>query len=209
MTLKNRYPFEFEFWLCIAMASVGMSLLCVGYILEPKPVIECGCGTAEISELRSDDLPEEEVALRRNLKIYIAPGTVGGISEAQFGIRIMRSLDELSAFTNADFFRVPSATGAFVRIYPATDEMMWLKKPSYRAEKLIPLGLQDGNWIYLTTRSRWGGESVLEAVTKHEFGHRLGLGHNTRNLSIMNAGLSSLTLDATDKISFQKRLGKK
>ncbi len=200
---KNDIP-----WLRVGALGACIVFICASYMLEPKPAIECGCGTDDVeTQFRIDDLPEG-VASRRNLKIYIAPGTVGGISETQFGIRIMRSLHELSAFTNADFVRVPSASGAYVKIYPASDEMMWIKKSSYRSGKIVPLGLQDGNWIYLTTRSRWSGASILEAATKHEFGHRLGLGHSARGTSIMNANLSSVTLDASDKSSFQRRLGK-
>jgi hypothetical protein len=93
-------------------------------------------------------------------------------------------------------------------VYAATDEMMWQKNPSYRKSKLVPLEMQNGNWMYFTVRNRWGlpQDMLIEAAAIHGLGHRVNLGHVNDTSSIMHPHLTSRTMNATDKANFAKRL---
>jgi hypothetical protein len=173
------------------------------------PVAECDCGH-DGSEFELFDNPEEfeTFAGRKVRKVWFSPGTVQGLTQADFQRRVMNGIKETSAFTNTDFIQVGSKSGAWLHIYAATDEMMWQKNPSYRKPKLIPLEMQNGNWMYFTVRPRWGTpeQRIVEAAAMHGLGHRVNLGHVADSTSIMNANLTSRFPNANDKVNFAKRL---
>jgi len=173
-------------------------------------VSDCGCGNDGIKvELFEDPAEEFETAVgRRVRKVWFSPGTVQGLTQAEFQRRVMNGIQETSAFTNTDFVQVSSKSGAWLHIYAATDEMMWQKNPSYRKLKLVPLEMQNGNWMYFTVRPRWGTpeQRIVEAAAMHGLGHRVNLNHVSDTTSIMNANLTSRYPNANDKANFAKRL---
>jgi len=189
------------FLLLIVMAC-GLTVL----LSEIDPV-ECGCGTQDTDIADVDEV--DEVNSRKVYKVWFSPGGLGGVSEEDFQRRVMAGFNELSLFTRADFVQVPTIRGSHTRVYPASDEMMWRKKPAYKKDKLIPLELQAGNWMYFTIRPRWGSDQILEAAAIHGMGHRVNLKHSGAPSSIMNANLTSVTLNGDDTANFIRRLGAK
>jgi hypothetical protein len=198
-------------WLSVfVVAAISFTLSAVVLFVVDRPQVEWCCGTqdTDIREV-NDGVGVDAAAARKTYKIWIAPGTVSGISESDFRRRVMAALRELSEFTLVDFVLVNSKSGAHTQIYPATDDMIWKKIPKWKRDNIVSLGLQQGTWIYLTTRPRWSGERILEACVIHEFGHRVGIRHTQDKTSIMHPWLTSVSLNPTDKINFQKRLGKR
>jgi hypothetical protein len=215
MTFQNKisYLILFAFSYLILFAFIA---LC-GYVAvrDHQPCEDLFCGTDEIVETVDEVQDETKRTIR---KIWIAPGTVHGITETAFRNRIKRCLNALSSFTNTDFEFVDHQAGSHTQIYPATNEMMWVKKPQYRKDKLVPLGMQNGSWIYLASeilpvskRERWGQPSdlILEACVWHEWGHRIGLSHTSDKTSIMHGDLPVRKLNPTDIKNYQQKMGKR
>lgn len=168
------------------------------------PIADCNCGHDGIEIEHSP----EETSARKTRTVWFEQGTVSGVSQADFQRRVMTGIQEASAGTNTDFVQVQSKSGAWLRVFPATDEMMWKQRPDLRKAGLVPIELQGGNWMYLTTRNRWGKpeQKIIERAAKHGLGHRIGLGHVADPTSIMNINLGAMDLNAADRSNFAKRL---
>jgi hypothetical protein len=216
----------------VIAAMLAVSAICLYSIyLTHQPCDDPCCGVVELSELEMSTLDDSEgvtetAAKRKQYKIWIAPGTVAGISEPDFRRRIVAGLNELSAFTNSDFVLVDSINGSHTRIYAANDQAMWQWFPKWKPSAeyptgLVPLGALKGNQMRLTTRPRWGTpeQRWLEACVMHEMGHRLGIRyqktathkdamHSPSNVDMMFWTLPVTRPSANDKQQFQKKMGK-
>jgi hypothetical protein len=172
------------------------------------------CGVEnQVQETKANDdwYSVHDTETKRNVrKVWFSIGSPIGLTQDEFQSRIMAELGRLSLVTNTDFIKVESAGGAYLRIYVATDAMMRQKWKDPQGLNRVPLGLQGGNWIYVTMRDRWGKpeQRLVEGMVLHEFGHRVGLKHSTDSTSIMNANLTTTYMNSSDIAAFQKRLGK-
>jgi len=198
-----------------ALIVVGLAIGLFFYVVK-SPLTECSfvcCGVESQSydEVYDEAYDEAHDETKRTIrKIWFSPGSPIGLTQDDFQSRIMAELGRLSLVTNTDFIKAESAGGAYLRIYVATDAMMRQKWKDPQGLNRVPLGLQGGNWIYVTIRDRWGKpeQRLVEGMVLHEFGHRIGLKHSTDSTSIMNANLTTTHLNTNDIAAFQKRLGK-
>ena len=213
-----------RWFLGFLFAMLGVSLLIACTKPSQPEVVVCGCGTddheVEMLSLAEDQDFEINAAKRKVRKVWFAGGAPKGLTESDFQRRVISALSELSEFTATDFVQSASSSGAYVRVYVATNEMMWSWFPSWKPGKdpayprgKIPLAAQKGNMVYYTMTNRWGTPEhrYLEGVTLHEFGHRFGVKpfHSTDKTSIMHPDLPVMQLNANDKAAFEKKLGKK
>jgi hypothetical protein len=193
----------------IAVAIFALGLFCwTSQTIDECSFVCCGVeNSVSETQQETDEQTETKRAIR---KIWFSPGAPIGLSQVDFQSRIMAELSRLSLVTNTDFIKVESAGGAFLRIYVATDAMMRQKWKDPQGLNRVPLGLQGGNWIYVTIRDRWGKpeQRLVEGMVLHEFGHRVGLKHSADSTSIMNANLTTTYMNSSDIAAFQKRLGK-
>jgi hypothetical protein len=194
----------------IAVGIFGLALcLYTSTIIDECSLVCCGVENS-VSETQQDT--EVQTETKRTIrKIWFSPGAPIGLTQADFQQRIMAELGRLSLVTNTDFIKVESAGGAFLRIYVATDAMMRQKWKDPQGLNRVPLGLQGGNWIYVTVRNRWGTpeQRLVEGMVMHEFGHRLfGKQHSLDKTSIMHKNLTTTYMNTSDIAAFQKRLGK-
>jgi len=195
-----------------ALIVVGLAIGLFVYVAK-SPLTECSfvcCGVEDSVSETQQETDEQSETKRAVRKIWFSPGSPIGLTQTEFQQRIMAELGRLSLVTNTDFIKAESAGGAFLRIYVATDAMMRQKWKDPQGLNRVPLGLQGGNWIYVTIRDRWGKpeQRLVEGMVLHEFGHRVGLKHSTDSASIMNANLTTTHLNTNDIAAFQKRLGK-
>jgi hypothetical protein len=195
-----------------ALIVVGLAIGLFFYVVK-SPLTQCSfvcCGVEDSVSETQQETDEQTETKRAIRKIWFSPGAPIGLTQADFQSRIMAELGRLSLVTNTDFIKVESAGGAFVRIYVATDAMMRQKWKDPQGLNRVPLGLQGGNWIYVTMRDRWGKpeQRLVEGMVLHEFGHRVGLKHTPDLTSIMNANLTTTYMNNSDIAAFQKRLGK-
>ena len=198
-----------------ALIVVGLAIGLFFYVVK-SPLTECSFVCCGVESQAHDEVHDEaydeahDETKRAIRKIWFSPGSPIGLTQADFQSRIMAELGRLSLVTNTDFIKVESAGGAFVRIYVATDAMMRQKWKDPQGLNRVPLGLQGGNWIYVTMRDRWGKpeQRLVEGMVLHEFGHRVGLKHTPDLTSIMNANLTTTYMNNSDIAAFQKRLGK-
>jgi hypothetical protein len=201
-------------------ALIAVAIFAIGLCWYTSSTIqECSfvcCGVGEVGHTKTqseyDEVHDEahHETGRAIRKIWFSPGAPIGLTQTDFQSRIMAELSRLSLVTNTDFIKSESAGGAYLRIYVATDAMMRQKWKDPQGLNRVPLGLQSGNWIYVTMRDRWGKpeQRLVEGMVLHEFGHRVGLKHSTDSTSIMNANLTTTHLNSSDIAAFQKRLGK-
>jgi len=196
-------------------ALVVVGVLCFGlFWFTSFQLSECStvcCGVENQADDEAYDQAHDSTEVKRIIrKVWFSPGSPIGLTQAEFQTRIMAELGRLSLLTNTDFKQMLTSSGAYLRIYVATDAMMRSKSKDPKGLNRVPLGLQDGNWIYVTIRDRWGtpDQRIIEGMVLHEFGHRVGLKHSTDSTSIMNANLTTTHLNANDIAAFQKRLGK-
>jgi hypothetical protein len=193
----------------IAVAIFALGLFCwTSQTIDECSFVCCGVeNSVSETQQETDEKTETKRAIR---KIWFSPGAPIGLTQNDFQQRIMAELSRLSLVTNTDFIKSESAGGAYLRIYVATDAMMRQKWKDPQGLNRVPLGLQSGNWIYVTMRDRWGKpeQRLVEGMVLHEFGHRVGLKHSTDSTSIMNANLTTTHLNSSDIAAFQKRLGK-
>lgn len=182
-------PARLKPWEVIFLIAMVIGCL-VLYSQLPDCETDCLCGHDGIETPFIEEADFELTETGRKIrKIWFEHGTVAGLTQAEFQRRVMAGLREVSAFTNTDFVQVQSQSGAWLKVYAASDEMMWEKRPDLRKAGLIPLELQDGNWMYFTVRNRWGlpNQRVLERAAIHGTGHRIGLGHSSDPNSIMRS----------------------
>jgi len=195
-----------------ALIVVGLAIGLFFYVVK-SPLTECSfvcCGVEESVSETQQETDEQTETKRAVRKIWFSPGSPIGLTQDDFQSRIMAELSRLSLVTNTDFIKAESAGGAYLRIYVATDAMMRQKWKDPQGLNRVPLGLQGGNWIYVTIRDRWGKpeQRLVEGMVLHEFGHRVGLKHTPDLTSIMNANLTTTYMNNSDIAAFQKRLGK-
>jgi len=196
-----------------ALIVVGLAIGLFFYVVK-SPLTECSfvCCGVENSVSETQQETEVQTETKRAIrKIWFSPGSPIGLTQDDFQSRIMAELSRLSLVTNTDFIKAESAGGAFLRIYVATDAMMRQKWKDPEGKNRIPLGLQGGNWIYVTVRNRWGTpeQRLVEGMVMHEFGHRIGIGwHSLDTTSIMHKNLTTTYMNTSDIAAFQKRLGK-
>lgn len=211
-------PHQPKLWHLLAACIIPITV-CLLLLFVVQCHDDCiNCGEVDVVELADDSEGVEVSTKRRLYKIWIAPGTVQGISEPDFRRRIMAGLNEISEFTAADFVLVDKMSGSHTRIYPATNAMQWQKSSSLRKSGMHALGMQNGNWIYLTVNPRWGRpeQRILEACVIHEFGHRVGIRypknkdkiHSPSSSDIMHWALPVYVPSVQDKIEFQRKIGK-
>jgi hypothetical protein len=160
-----------------------------------------------------DETAIEDVSASRRWRVFIGQGDLIGVPSAEVNRRVMVGLNEITSITDTRFEPTTSVSGARLKVYPATNEMMWKWFPQWKDAKIVPLMARRGNTIYLTSqRDRWGtpANRLIERAIKHELGHVIGLNHVTDPTSIMNINLpeTAQDLNANDRKEFQKRLGK-
>jgi len=186
--------------------------------VEPEIVV-CGCDSK--TETSYDQIPEEVSTKRRTVRIWIAPGSVRNVSEADYRAAILQGLKEISDVTRCDFVLHHQRSGSQLRFSAASNDDMWKWFPRWRPKGdfkgILPLAAQKGNEIrYLRDTNRWSTVRLVVAATIHETGHWARLRYpspdpiHSKDMSdIMHAHLPVLQKSSNDTAQFQKRLGVK
>ena len=143
------------------------------------------------------------LASYRKKPYFIHPGRLLKINQANYQAGLIRGLRLIERVTRTRFIRQTKPRG-FQFYTVNTAQMLQLYKKGG-----VPLALAWKNKVYmLNDADRFRVPQTLEAVTAHEVGHLYRIGHNPDRTSIMNANLTSRTMNAADIAIFQKRCGK-